>query len=138
MPYYVIDIMYKTVMPSHLTRLQIIQNIKNLMFQVMLIFSDWISVSKSSLPPPLSAVGGNRFSKECCLEEWVISFCLGPDDKNLVVSFEWGRTWVKIPWINAFSNNMNSINLKIFPTHGGSLRENSTSILEKDKALGSL
>ena len=28
------------------------------------------------VPPPLSAVGGNRFSKECCLRKWVISFCL--------------------------------------------------------------
>ena len=27
---------------------------------------------------------------------------------------------------------MNSINLKIFPTHGGSLKENSTSILERE------
>ena len=34
-------------------------------------------------------------------------------------SFEWGGAWVKIPRINAFSRNVNSTNLKIFPTHGG-------------------
>ena len=41
------------------------------------------------------------------------------DDKNLGASFEWGRSLVKIPRFNAFSRNVNTINLKIFPTHGG-------------------
>ena len=43
----------------------------------------------------------------------------------------------KMPRINAFSRNVNSINLKIFPTRGGikSLRENSTSILEREIKL---
>ena len=36
-----IDI-YKTVKPSHLEKLQIIQNVNKLMFQVIFIFSDWI------------------------------------------------------------------------------------------------
>ena len=35
-----IDIIYKAVKSSHLEKLQIIQNIANLMFQVILIFSD--------------------------------------------------------------------------------------------------
>ena len=65
-----------------------------------------------------SAVGKNRFSKECCLVEWVISFCLGQDDKNLWASCEWGGAWVKMPRIDAFFRNVNSINLYIFPTHG--------------------
>ena len=39
-PYYMIDIIYKDVKPSHLKKLQIIQHIKNLMFQVIFIFSD--------------------------------------------------------------------------------------------------
>ena len=39
-PYYIIDIIYKTVKLSHLKKLQITQNIKNLMFQVIFIFSD--------------------------------------------------------------------------------------------------
>ena len=37
-----IDIICKTVKPSHLKELHIIQNIKNLMFQVIFIFSDLI------------------------------------------------------------------------------------------------
>ena len=37
-----IDIIYKTVKPSQSKKLQVIQNIKNLMFQV--IFSDWILI----------------------------------------------------------------------------------------------
>ena len=35
-----IDIIYETVKPSHLKKLQIIQNMNNLMFQVIFIFSD--------------------------------------------------------------------------------------------------
>ena len=35
-----IDIIYKIVKPSHLKKLQIIQNIKNLMLQVIFIFFD--------------------------------------------------------------------------------------------------
>ena len=34
-----IDIIYKTAKPSHFKKLQGIQNIKNLMFQVIFIFS---------------------------------------------------------------------------------------------------
>ena len=33
-----IDIIYKTAKPSHLKKLQILQNINNLMFQVIFIF----------------------------------------------------------------------------------------------------
>ena len=46
-----------------------------------------------------------------------------------------------MPRFNAFSRTVNTINLKNFSTHGGiytSWRENSTSILERDKALRSL
>ena len=35
-----IDIIHKAVKPSHLEKLQIIQNITDLMFQVIFIFSD--------------------------------------------------------------------------------------------------
>ena len=35
-----LDIIYKTVKPSHLEKLQIKQNMNNLMFQVIFIFSD--------------------------------------------------------------------------------------------------
>ena len=39
-PQYLIDIIHKLVKPSHLEKLQIIQNINKLMFQVIFIFSD--------------------------------------------------------------------------------------------------
>ena len=39
-PYYMIDIIYKTVKPSHLKKLQVIQNMKNQMLQVIFIFSE--------------------------------------------------------------------------------------------------
>ena len=35
-----IDIIYKSVKPSQLEKLQIIQNIKKLMFRILRIFSD--------------------------------------------------------------------------------------------------
>ena len=35
-----IDIIYKTVKPSYLKKLQIIQNINKLMFQIIFIFFD--------------------------------------------------------------------------------------------------
>ena len=35
-----IDIIYKTVKPTHLEKLQIIQNVNNLIFQVIFTFSD--------------------------------------------------------------------------------------------------
>ena len=42
-----------------------------------------------------------------------------------------------MPRISAFSRNVNSINLKLFPhmVEYKSLKEHSTSILERDKAL---
>ena len=43
--------------------------------------------------------------------------------------------------VNTFSTSVNTINMKVFLTHGGiyaSLRENSTSTMERDKALRSL
>ena len=39
-PHYLIDIIYKTVKPSHLEKLKTIQNVNKLMFQVIFIFSD--------------------------------------------------------------------------------------------------
>ena len=67
---------------------------------------------------------------------------LNPACLVLFWSFELGTgAWVKMRRFNAFSN-MNTINWKIFPAHGGQwnipVRENSTSILERDKTLRSL
>ena len=76
----------------------------------------WLNFDKwNQFSLPLSAVRGNRFLKQCCLREWVISFCLGLDDKKLGVSFEWGGIWVKIPRINAFCRNLSFINSKCSP-----------------------
>ena len=48
-----IDIIYKTVKPSHVKKLQIIQNIKNQMLQFIFIYSDWNLIKQiivSSIP----------------------------------------------------------------------------------------
>ena len=39
-PYYMIDFIYKTVTPSHLKKLQILEKIKSLMLQIIFVFSD--------------------------------------------------------------------------------------------------
>ena len=40
------DIIYKTLKPSHLKIYQIIQNIKDQMFQVIFKFSEWIYIKQ--------------------------------------------------------------------------------------------
>ena len=45
-PHYLIDIIHKTVKSSHLEKLQIIQNIIKLMFQVIFTFCDWILIKQ--------------------------------------------------------------------------------------------
>ena len=64
------------------------------------------------------------------LGETDFSFCLGRDHMDLGESFEWKGAWVKMPQINAFSMDVNSIILKFLPHMGEdkSLRENLTSI----------
>ena len=62
----------------------------------------WLILMKQIIAPPLSAVERNRFSK------------------NSAWNFEWGaETWRKMRRFNAFSRNVNTINLKVFPTRGG-------------------
>ena len=51
-PQYLKDIIHKLVKPSHLEKLQIIQNINKLMFQVIFTFSDRTLI-KQQFPPPL-------------------------------------------------------------------------------------
>ena len=133
-----IDIIYKTVKLSHLKKLQIIQNMKNLMFQVIFIFSDWILIKQIIVSSTSFCCSGIRFSKEWCLGQWVFSFCPERDDKNLGTSFEWGGAWVQMPPVNTFSRNVNPINfshilwnVKVWE------KTQHTSILERDKALES-
>ena len=89
-PYYMKDIIYKTVKPSQLKKLQIIQNIK---FQVMSIYFDWILINQIIVfSVPFCCWGKQIF--EIMLPggwEWVVLFCLGRDDKNLEASFWVGR-----------------------------------------------
>ena len=96
-PHYLIDIIHKTVKPWHLKKLKI-KNIHKLMFQLILIFSD-----HSFLHP----------------------FCLGKKrlSKDSTWSLDWGTgACVKIHRFNGFSRNVNTINWKIFPTHGGTYK----------------
>ena len=52
MPYYMINIIYKNVKPWRLKKLQIIQNINNLMSQVIVMFSDWMLIKQIIVPSP--------------------------------------------------------------------------------------
>ena len=45
-PFYMIDIIYKTVKPSYLKKLQIIENINNTMVEFIFIFSDLILIKQ--------------------------------------------------------------------------------------------
>ena len=111
------------------------QNIKKLMFQVIFIFSDLIWIKQIIVSSIRFCCGGKQILER--MVPWRMSNFLLPRAwwQELGGEFEWGGTWVEIPRINTFSRNVKSINWKIFPTHGGYkiLRENSTSILERDK-----
>ena len=76
-PQYMVDIIYKTLKSSHLKKLQIIENINNLMFQIIFIFSERLLIKQIIV--------------------YSTPFCY------------WGRTLLKMPRINAFSSNLNSI-----------------------------
>ena len=105
-PQYLIDIIHKTVRPSHLEKLQIIENINKLIFQVIFIFSDWLLINQIIVFSTPFALGGNRFSK------------------NSACSFEWiTGAWVKMYRFDAFFRSVNSKyqlwTANIFPTYGG-------------------
>ena len=95
-PYYMIDLIYKTVKPL------LLENISNLMFQVIFIFSGWILIKQIIV----------FFTLFCCWGKPIfIKFCQKC----------WGGTGesVKMPRFNVFFRNVNTINLKMFPTRGG-------------------
>ena len=60
---YLIDTIYKTVKPSHLEKLQIMQNVNKLMFQVIFIFSDWIWIEQIIASSTSSVLGETDFQK---------------------------------------------------------------------------
>ena len=117
-PQYMIDISYKTVKPSLLEKLQIIQIGNDLIFQVIFMFSDWFLIKQIIVFPLFYAAGENKFSKTSA---W---------------SFEWGRgAWAKMPRFNASSRNVNTISFFFFTWWNIQVKENSASILERNKAL---
>ena len=99
-PRYLIDI-HKTVKPSHLEKLQIIQDMYKLMFQVIFIFSAWILIKQIIVSSTLF-IRGKQVFKKFCLDFWVGN---------------WGMS--KMHRFNAFSRNVNTISWKFFPIHGG-------------------
>ena len=70
MPHYLIDIIHKTVKPSHLKKLQIIQKINKLNVPGQTERLNFNNANHSFLHP--FCLGGNRFSK------------------NFTWSFDWG------------------------------------------------
>ena len=99
--YCMIDFIYKTVYPSHLRELQIVQNIKILIFEVILIFSDWILVKETVIFSTLFCLWGKHIFDRTLPRE--ISNSLLPierDDKNLGASLDWDRAWVKTSRLN--------------------------------------
>ena len=121
-PHYLIDIIYKIVKPSHLEKLQMTQYVNKLMFQVIFILPDWILIEQIIASSTPSVLGENIFSKH---STW---------------SLEWGTvTWVKMHRLNAFSRNVRTLNLTIFPTHVGIQKsEKIQQVFWRDKTLRSL
>ena len=129
-----INIVYKTVKPSHLKKLQTIQNIKNLMFQVIFIFSDWILIKQ------ILVFFTPFWGKQIFEIPGGISNFLLPGVWWQELVGEWAWASGKMPRINAFSRNVSFINWKIFlhMVECKILKKNSASILDRDKARGSL
>ena len=62
-PHCLIDIIYKTVKLSHMEKLQIIQNVNNLMFEVIFIFSDCVLIKQIMIFSTLFVLGKTDFQK---------------------------------------------------------------------------
>ena len=62
-PHHLIDIIQKIVKPSHLEKLQMIQNINKLLFQVIFIFSDSILIKKIIVSSTHFVLGETDFQK---------------------------------------------------------------------------
>ena len=62
-PHYLIDIIHNIVKPSHSEKLQIIPNINKLIFQIILIFSDWILIKQIIVSSTLFVLGETDFQK---------------------------------------------------------------------------
>ena len=75
--HYLIDIIYKTIKPSHLEKLIIIQNVNKLMFQVIFVFSDSILIEQIVVSSAPSVFWGKQIFKKFYLEflvgDWSMS-----------------------------------------------------------------
>ena len=89
------------------------------MFKVIFIFPEWILIKQILFPQPFSVVEWDRRLENAA---WAMSNFSLPRvwleklGKKVRVGNE---SWVKMARFNAFSGNMNTINLKIFPIHSG-------------------
>ena len=122
-PHYLIDFIHKTVKPPHLQNLQITQNIAKLMFQVIFVFPNWILIKQITVSYTPFVLGETR--RKEFFSTWSFELRTG--------------AWVKMPRFNAFSRNVNTINWKFFPTHGGIYKsEKIPQEFWRDKTLRSL
>ena len=62
-PHYLVDIIHKTVKPSDSEKLQIIENMKKLMFPVIFIFSDSILIKQIIVSSTPFVLGEIDFQK---------------------------------------------------------------------------
>ena len=77
---------------SHLEKLQIIQVIRNLMFQAIFIFFDWILIKQISVFSATFCSWGNRiFKNSDCSFEWETGPCI---KLSCEVSTESWESWV--------------------------------------------
>ena len=63
LPHYLIDNIHKTVKPSHFEKLQLIQSINKVMFQVIFILSDWVLIKQIIVCSTPFALGETDFKE---------------------------------------------------------------------------
>ena len=124
-----VDIIYKTVKPSHLKKLQIL-------FQAIFIFSDWILIKQIIIPStPVYCWGKEIFEKM-----WYERM------SNSLLPRAWSQELGREVWVgrSLSKNYSNQCIFYVYELHKSenfshmleykSLREISTSILERDNA----
>ena len=97
------DMIYKTGKLSHLKKLQIIQNIKNLIFKVIFIFSDWILIKQILV----------SFTPFCCWGKQIFERMLPGGMSNFLLPRVWWQELGGEFWVGR-GMNKNSSNQCIF------------------------
>ena len=114
-----IYIIYKTVKPSHLKKLQMMQNTNKPNVPSHFYNFDWILV-KQIIVSSNHFVRASKFSRKYCLKKWVISLCLQCDDKDFGASFGLrrgvGSKWLTLgkegfAWKTVFKDFPNTIRI---------------------------